>query len=243
MTDLSRRNLLKLAGIAPFAGAALGTGAALGVAGCTPPQETLSSAARRRIQEQHFPNLPLLTHEGKKVRFYDDLIKNRIVTLNFFYATCSDVCPTVTANLAKVQKVLGDVVGRDVFMYSLTLKPEEDTVETIHHYRMMFGAQPGWTFLTGKPDDIETIRKAIGFKYSDPRIDKDKTQHVGNVRYGNESLMLWAACPGMANSEWIAESVQWMVKPETTRVQLSEVGDHDHPQTMVRPETGRVQAS
>src|SRR5258708_9140824 len=160
MTDLLRRNLLKLAGAAPFAGAALGTGAALSAVGCA-PQDTLSSAARRRIQEQHFPNLPLLTHEGKKVRFYDDLIKNRIVTLNFFYATCSDVCPTVTANLAKVQKVLGDTVGREVFMYSFTLKPEEYTAETIHHYRIMFAPRPGCTFLTGKPDDIEAIRNAV----------------------------------------------------------------------------------
>jgi protein SCO1 len=241
MTDLSRRNLLKLAGAAPFAGAVLGTGAALSAAGCS-PQETLSSTARRRIQQQHLPNLPLVTHEGRKVRFYDDLIKNKIVTLNFFYAACSDVCPTVTANLVKVQKILGDAVGRDVFMYSLTLKPEEDSVETIHHYRTMFGAQPGWTFLTGKPDDIETIRKAIGFKYDDPRVDADKTQHAGNVRYGNESLMLWAACPGMASAEWIAESVQWMVKPETTRVQPSEPGAHAHHPGM-EPAAYRMHAS
>jgi protein SCO1/2 len=125
----------------------------------------------------------------------------------------------VTANLAKVQKLLGDCVGRTVFMYSFTLKPEDDTVKAIKHYREMFGAGPGWTFLTGKPADIESLRKALGFTYPDPAIDKDKTQHIGNVRYGNEPLMLWAACPGMAHASFIAESVSWMVHPETNRVQ------------------------
>jgi len=100
-------------------------------------------------------------------------------------------------------------------------------VEVIREYRKNFGAKAGWTFLTGKTADIEELRKAVGFKYSDPKIDADKTQHAGNVRYGNEPLMLWAACPGMADAQWIAESVQWMVHPETTRVQLSE-GVHGH---------------
>ena len=57
--------------------------------------------------------------------------------------------------------------------------------------------------------------------YPDPAIDKDKTQHIGNVRYGNEPLMLWAACPGVAHAPWIAESFTWMMHPELNRVQKS----------------------
>jgi protein SCO1/2 len=83
----------------------------------------------------------------------------------------------------------------------------------------MYGAKPGWTFLTGKLDDIEKLRKGIGFSYPDPAIDKDKTQHIGNVRYGNEPLMLWAACPGMGHAQWVAESISWMINPEVNRVQ------------------------
>jgi protein SCO1/2 len=175
--------------------------------------------ARKRIQELHLPNVPLVTQDGKKVLFYDDLVKDKIVTLNFFYAKCDEICPTVTANLAKVQKLLGGQVGRQIFMYSFTLKPEEDTVEVIRHYRKTFGAGPGWTFLTGRTADIEKLRKAIGFTYPDPAIDKDKTQHIGNVRYGNEPLMLWGACPGMAHASFVAESISWMVRPDTNRIQ------------------------
>ena len=172
---------------------------------------TQSELARQRIQRQHLPNVPLLTHEGKPVRFYDDLMKGKIVTLNFFYTKCDEICPGVTANLAQVQRMLGADVGTKLFMYSFSLKPEEDDVSAIRKYRELFRARPGWTFLTGKPADLETIRRGIGFSYPDPKIDKDKTQHIGNVRYGNEPLMLWGACPGMAHPRFVAESISWMI--------------------------------
>ena len=207
MADLARRNLLGLAAMAPLAATA-------SAAARTPNdshQPTVSELARERIQRLHLPNVPLVTHEGKRVMFYDDLVKNKIVTLNFFYSRCDEICPTVTANLAKVQKMLGADVGTKIFMYSFTLKPEEDTVEEIRRFRDTFHAKPGWTFLTGEPEFLETIRRGIGFSYPDPAIDKDKTQHIGNVRYGNEPLMLWGACPGMARPRFVAESISWMI--------------------------------
>ena len=152
-----------------------------------------------------------------------------------FYAQCDEICPRVTANLVKVQKFLGDRVGRDIFMYSITLKPEQDTPQAMRDFMEMHGVKPGWTFLTGASDDMEMLRRKLGFTYPDPEIDKDKSQHIGNVRYGNERLMLWAACPGMAHAEWIAESFSWMIRPDTNRVQPdgrptrpAEAPAHDH---------------
>jgi len=179
---------------------------------------TVSAMSRKRIQEQHLPNIPLLTHEGKQVRFYDDLIKDKVVTINFFFSQCKEICPIVIANLVKVQKILGDQVGREIFMYSFTLKPQEDTVAVLKHHTEMHGVKPGWTFLTGKPEDMELLRRSVGFTNPDPRLDQDINQHIGNVRYGNEPLMLWAVCPGMAHADWIAESIGWMVRPDTIRV-------------------------
>jgi protein SCO1 len=213
MPDLSRRKFVSLTAMAPLAAGILSS-SAVDASAALGGRPTVSEAARHRIQRLHLPNVPLVTHEGQRVRFYDDLVKNKIVTFNFFFAKCEEICPTVTANLAKVQKLLGQDVGRKLFMYSFTLKPEEDNVSVIKHYREMFGAGPGWTFLTGKPQDIERVRKAIGFTYPEPAIDKDKTQHIGNVRYGNEPLMLWGACPGMAHPPFIAESISWVVRPD-----------------------------
>ena len=209
MNDFSRRKLLGLAGMVPFAGAILSAGAmdASGVA-ADDPQE----AARERIRDLYFPNVVLRTQNNKKVRFYDDLIKDKIVTINFFYAKCEGVCPLVTSNLVKVQKLLGERMGRDVFMNSITLKAEEDTPAMLKEYEEMHRIGRGWNLLTGEPKDVELLRRRLGFINPDPRVDKDVTQHIGNVRYGNEPLMLWAACPGMANAAWIAESISWVIR-------------------------------
>jgi len=216
---LGRRRFLNLAATAAVATGIPGAAAAAtgenALAKFVPETPAL---ARRRIQQQHLPNIPLVTHEGKEVRFYDDLVKDKVVMLNFFYALCGDVCPAVTANLVEVQKMLGDQVGRDIFMYSFTLRPEADDVLAIQNYRDTFGAGPGWTFLTGKPDDIEKLRRGIGFTIPNPEQDRDTTQHIGNVRYGNEPLMLWAACPGMAKPAFIVESITWALRPESNHV-------------------------
>jgi len=216
MSDVSRRKFLGLTAAAPLAAVAF----AKGLAAETPkvwPAVTEESA-RRRLQQLHLPNLPLISHEGKRVLFYDDLVKNKVVTFNFFFANCDEICPLVTANMVKVQKLMGKQVGRDIHMYSFTLKPAEDTVEVIKRYRQKFGIGPGWSFFTAKPDDMEKLRKSIGFSYPDPVIDADKTQHIGNIRYGNEPLMYWSACPGMAKPGWVAETLELMIRPDASRV-------------------------
>jgi protein SCO1 len=198
--------LLGLAPVVPFAAQLLAPNSAAAAAGGLSPRD--------KIRQRYLPNVELQTQDGKTVHFYDDLVKDKIVTLNFFYAKCEGICPTVTANLARVQKILGEHVGQDVFMNSISLKPEHDTPAVLKEYAQMFKAKPGWTFLTGKPDDIELLRRSLGFTNLDPNLDKDKSQHIGNVRYGNEPLMLWAACPGMGSPEFLAKSISWVIRKD-----------------------------
>ena len=208
MHDTTRRKLLgllSLAAVVPLAGRLRAASAASKVSSLSP---------RERIRRRYFPNAELQTQDGKTVWFYDDLIKDKIVTINFFYAKCEGICPTVTANLARVQRIFGDRVGREIFMNSISLKPEHDTPAVLKEYAEMFKAKPGWTFLTGKPTDIELLRRSLGFTNLDPVLDKDKSQHIGNVRYGNEPLMLWAACPGMGSAEFLAKSISWVIQKE-----------------------------
>ena len=214
MRDLSRRSLLGMLGMTSLAGgvvssAAMGRARTTNRTGDKPPGY---SDARERIRRLYLPNVTLFTQDNKCVSFYDDLVKDKAVMLNVFYANCEGVCPAITANLVKVQKLLGPRVGRDIFMYSITLKPEEDDVKTLKMYETMHGIGPGWTLLTGKPDDVELLRRSLGFTNPNKNIDRDKSQHIGNIRYGNEPLMLWAACPGMAHAPWIVESISWVMR-------------------------------
>src|SRR5690242_2421588 len=90
------------------------------------------------------PDVTVVDQEGRSYRFYDDLIRGRVVTLNFFFTSCGETCPLVTQNLAQLQDLLGPRCGRDVSMYSLTLQPEVDTPEVLRGYAEMYGVRPGW---------------------------------------------------------------------------------------------------
>ncbi len=210
MKDLNRRTLLGFLGAAPLAGGLLTqvshvSGQVKNLTG----QEFLASnkSSRELVAERNFPNVPLVTHEGKKVKFYDDLVKDKIVIFNFMYAKCEGICPGIMMNLVRVQKMLGPRVGRDIFMYSITLKPEVDTPLVLKQYAQMHHAGPGWTFLTGKPADIELLRVKQGFTNPDPVLDADKSQHIGMVRFGNEPMQWWAGCPGLANPNFIVKEI------------------------------------
>ena len=168
-----------------------------------------SPEERRRSR---FLNVPLTTHEGREVRFYDDLIKGKTVLLNVMYTVCTAeaICPLGTANLVQVQQILGPRVGRDIFMYSITLDPKNDTPQVLGSYARAFGVKPGWTFLTGEKEDIERLRRNLGYVDLDPVVDKDPSQHSGMVRYGIEPLERWAGCAILSRPEWIATSLSWM---------------------------------
>ena len=121
-----------------------------------------AAPASSRWRGDYFPNIPLLTQDGKTVRFYDDLIKDKVVAINFIYTHCSDSCPAETASMRQVQKALGDRVGRDIFFYSISIDPEHDTPAVLKAYSEKFRVGPGWTFLTGNKADITFLRKKLG---------------------------------------------------------------------------------
>jgi protein SCO1/2 len=163
---------------------------------------------RELIQRRHLPNVELITQDNQKVHFYTDLVKDRRVVIQFMFTRCKDVCPIITHHLVEVQKILKDRVGSDIFFYSITLSSEEDTPRDLKAYAKMHGVGPGWTFLTGKPDDILLLRKSLGFFYNDPKEDADRNNHSGMLVVGTEPLMRWAMCQGGADPEWIATVIR-----------------------------------
>jgi protein SCO1/2 len=162
-----------------------------------------------------FPNVPLRTHDGRTVRFYDDLVRGRTVTLNFMYIECEGICPGVTSTLVEVQKRLGERAGRDVLLISITLRPEEDTPERLRDYAARYGAGPGQIFLSGRPSDIERLRAALGFADDRPERDADKSRHLGILRMGNESCDWWTACSSTSDAAQIVSLLGSLDAPST----------------------------
>lgn len=214
MARMTRRNWLAAAGATTAVAGATGL---VGTTSLFAQEATPASkhnynfkdiSPRELIQQRHLPNVELITQDSKKVRFYDDLVKDRRVVIQFMFARCKDICPVITHHLVEVQRMLKDRVGRDIFFYSITLSPEEDSPRDLKAFAKKHGVGPGWTFLTGKPGDILLLRKSLGFFYDNPKEDADRNNHSGMVVVGTEPLMRWAMCPGGSDPKWIATVIR-----------------------------------
>jgi protein SCO1/2 len=213
---LSRRDLLGgLAAALPFA-----AGLAAGSNDPSPIHNKFAPrpSGREVLRQRYFPDVQLVTSEGRPVRFYSDLLKDKIVVLNLMYANCERNCPTITHNLMRVRKLLDEQINHDIFIYSLTLKPEEDTPAKLKEFREMHGVRdPRWVFLTGKPDEVDLLRHLIGFADPDPKVDQDKSKHSGMLRYGNEPMAIWGTCQGNGEPEWIAQEIGFAIPRQFKR--------------------------
>jgi protein SCO1/2 len=168
---------------------------------------TFTTPARSAsLGPDHYTNTVLRTQDGKPVRFYDDLIKDRIVAINFIYTRCEGVCPLTTANLVQVRQLLGERADRDIFMYTITLKPWEDGPAELHDYAQEQRAD--WTFLTGEAYDLDTIRFRL-FRWDHPALDFNLEQHTGMVRIINDRMDRWSMCPTLATPSQIVEAIRW----------------------------------
>jgi protein SCO1 len=165
----------------------------------TPPPST--KLVTDEAAAKYFSNTILLTQDNRPVRFYDDLLKGKVVLINFLFTTCKGVCAPMTANLARVQKQLGERMGRDVLMISISVDPETDTPAVLKKYADNFKAQPGWYFLTGEKKNVDWVLYKLG------GYVEDKQQHNSTLIIGNVGTGEWLKVLAMSNPAEIASAV------------------------------------
>ena len=169
---------------------------AAGVARAAPPGSKWNAA--------YFGNAELVTQDGRTVRLYDDLLRGKIVVVSFVFTRCTKQCGLITASLARVQRLLGDRMGKDVFFYSISIDPERDTPAVLKEYATAFRAGPGWTFLTGAKADIAELRRKFG--------DLTTVEgHSANLLVGNEETGQWMAKGAIDSPQYLAMVIgDWM---------------------------------
>lgn len=100
------------------------------------------------------PDTALLNQDGKPLRLYTDLIKGKVVVLNFFFTDCVNVCLTQGDTLRRLKARLGDRFGREVFFVSVSRDPASDTPPELKRWAAVFGVSRGWTLATGDKDEV-----------------------------------------------------------------------------------------
>ncbi|NBA98375.1 SCO family protein [Pseudomonas sp. R5(2019)] len=152
----------------------------------------------------YFPNIPLVTQDGQTVHFFDDLIKDKVVAINFIFTSCTDSCPLETARLRQVQQLLGERVGRDVFFYSISIDPQTDTPAVLKQYTEKFKTGPGWQFLTGQKADITLLRQRLGL-FIEGVDDGQTKDHNLSLIIGNQSTGRWMKASPFENPYILAD--------------------------------------
>lgn len=211
VTDPLRRKLM--AGLTAGAGAAMlstSVHASVDDSDDCLPEDIHSSAAR-------FPkHAVVFDHHGRKLRFYDDLIKNKVVMLHFMSTTLEGDYQTAK-NLAKVQTILGSTLGEDVFLLSITVDPQQDSVERLAEYAAQHNAAPGWSFITGTEASMQSIKDALFFRPGGHVGHAEHDQQdcsMGLIRYGNDAVGIWGSVPTRTEPTWLVERLRWMM-PKT----------------------------
>ena len=206
MINLEKRKLLLSAATA-FAGVAL---VSTGVKAVTRPNPSpiLTQDPREMRRLKHLPNVPLLTHAGAEVRFYEDLIKDKKVVVNFMYTVCTKVCGPSTRNIMEARQLLGDA-AKDIHFYSISLTPEHDDPAILRAYMKANQIDDGWTYLTGTQKNIETLRRALGFSSGDPVEDADVSRHAGMLRIIDEPMAGWSHASTLTSGKTIARMIRY----------------------------------
>ena len=167
-----------------------------GAAGQSPPANTAQSPAHH-----YFTDVVLINQNGEKMRFYSDLLQGKVVIINSFFGTCQGSCLPMNRNLEKVQQALGDHVGKDVHIISISVDPIVDTPASLKEYAKKLHARPGWYFLTGDKQNVDFALSKLG------QFVTAKEDHLNTIIIGNERTGLWKKAFGLAQSNDLVKVV------------------------------------
>jgi protein SCO1/2 len=160
-----------------------------------------SGAQQSSWRQDYFPNVQLVDHNGRTVRFYDDLLRGKVVAINFVYTTCTEICPLDIAQMRRVQQILGDRVGEDIYFYSISINPERDTPAQLRRTMQTYDVGPGWTFLTGTVADVDELQRRFGIE---PAERGNLGEHEASVIMGNEATGQWIKRTSFENPQNLA---------------------------------------
>jgi protein SCO1 len=170
------------------------------------PASAAPAAPAESAAHHYFTDVELIDQDGRPRRLYSDLLAGKTVVVDSFFSSCTGSCPAVAATLAKLQTALGDRLGRDVVLLSLSVDPQTDTPARLKKYAARLGARPGWYFLTGSKENVELALRKLG-QYSERKEDHTNLLIVGNERTG-----LWKKVFGLAKPEEILAIVQGVLE-------------------------------
>jgi protein SCO1 len=161
-----------------------------------PPQTEPAPSGRVQLEDRQ-----LKDQEGETVRFKSDVVGDHIIVADFIYTTCTTVCPVISQIFSNLQAKLGEHLGKEVRLVSISIDPARDTPPRLKQYSGRYHAKTGWIWLTGAQADVDEVLKDLD-AYS-----ADYTQHPSTVLVGDAHTGTWTRFYGFPNPEKIKAKV------------------------------------
>ncbi len=188
-------------------------GAAAGAA--EQPRDGLRHLAAPAAVEQTKPSIPdllLVDQDGEKVRFYSDLVKGKVVAINFVFTTCTTICPPLGATFARIQSLLGKRMGNQLQLISISVDPAVDTPQRLKAWSDKFHRKPGWTLVTGAKPEVDALLVALGAEVA------GKADHTPMILIGNDATGAWTRAYGLGGATQVAKSIESIAgQPQVAR--------------------------
>jgi protein SCO1 len=159
--------------------------------------------------QKYFSDVQLVNQNGEKMRLYSDLLQGKTVIINSFFVTCQGSCLPMMRNLEKVQEALGDRLGKDARIISISVDPTVDTPAALKAYASKLEAKPGWYFMTGDKESVDFALKKLG------QFVDTKESHLNIFIIGNEKTGLWKKAFGLAKSEELVKVVDSVINDQS----------------------------
>ena len=158
---------------------------------------------------QYFTDLELVTQNGEEVRFFTDVLKDKVVLINFVFTHCQDACPLITQKLLSTRDLLGEEVSARVHFISISIDPERDTPAALQSFMTKFKVPTdNWVFLTGEKQNVEHIVKKLG-QYND-----NVEEHSTLILAGNVNKRHWVKIPPTMPPVGIAEKLRLLTEDD-----------------------------
>ena len=167
---------------------------------------TPASQAKRPETKMVIPDVAVFDQDGRPLHFYTDLIKGKTVAINFIFTNCTTICPPLAATFARLQKEMGDRVGKDVHLISISVDPVTDTPERLKTWGAKFKAGPGWTFVTGEKQEMDKLLNALGAAVA------KREDHTPALIIGNDAKGVWTRTYGLAKISQIMNVLQNVIE-------------------------------
>lgn len=154
------------------------------------------------IAREYFSDTYLVNQDGEEVRFYTDVLKDRIVVINFMFASCEGACPLITQKMRMAREALGGEAAASIRFISISVDAQRDTPAALQEFARKQQADGDWVFLTGAPENVDLVIKKLGQYF--PDVDEHSTILIA----GNVKSRYWMKIPPNVPAPGVAERLR-----------------------------------